>query len=504
VNTIDKRIADSPQDPPITGVLDLAAGSVSEERSGASALQVGRGPLVVRGEYSRRDTNDVAIPSGTLANSAVESESAGASVSFVDRRGFVGVSARTFDTLYGVPGGHEDEGAEEAPVRIDLDQRRVDIRGGYTQPFGAFRAAKLRFGIAEYEHVELEGDEVGTRFGNDGWEGRLELLHKPVGALRGSFGAQVFRRDFDVIGAEAFLPPSRTRTWALFAFEEVGTGSVKGQAGLRYERQTVDARGEAPARRSEGGLSGSAGLVWETKQGFGAALTVARSVKLPNAEELYANGPHIATRAFEIGAPDLRKEQSLGVDLALRQHSGQFRGQLTLFANRFDDYIFDQVTGEEEDGLQVVQFVQKDARFMGGELEGHFDLLEKEPHHLDVELSADLVRAQLTDDHQDLPRIPPIRYGAALHYRSHIWNARIEARGAATQNRVGPFERPTEGYTWLNASVGYRIFAGKALVDLVLRGTNLTDKEARVHTSYLKDLVPLPGRDVRLNARLTF
>jgi iron complex outermembrane receptor protein len=556
VNTLDQRIPDTVSDHLLSGAIDLAVGSVSDEKSGAGALQIGRGPFIVRGDYSKRETEDTSIPglaesaalraeeeehaeeggeehaeeepvSGTLPNSAIESESASVSAALVGRQGFLGISGRGFDTLYGVPGGHghaeegehveegeehleeggeapPEEHAEEGPVRVDLEQRRLDLRAGYTEPFGGFRAAKLRLGVADYQHVELEGDVVGTTFNNDAWEGRLELLHKPLGALSGSFGAQVFRRDFEAIGAEAFVPPTETRSWAVFAFEEVGSGPLRGQFGLRYESQDADALGDAPLSRSFDGLSGSAGLLWNSANGFGVALTLARSVKLPNAEELYSNGPHIATRAFEVGDPDLDKETSLGVDLALRKHSSRFHGELTLFANWFDKYIFDELTGEEEDGLQVVQFVQKDARFIGAELEAHVDLLQSEPHHLDLELSGDLVRAQLTDEDENLPRIPPARYGVALHYHSEHWNARVEGRGALEQDRIAPFELPTGAHTFLNASLGYRFFVGRALLDVVLRGTNLTDEEGRVHSSFLKDQVPLPGRDLRVNIRLTF
>lgn len=561
VNTLDQRIPDTTSDHMVSGVVDLAGGTVSDEKSGAGALQIGRGPFIVRGDYSRRETNDIDIPglaesaalraeeeehaeeggeeeehaeepvSGTLPNSAIDSESASVSAAYVGRRGFLGLSGRGFDTLYGVPGGHGhaeegehveeggeehaegeeehaeeggEEHAEEGPVRIDLEQRRLDLRGGYTLPFGGFRAAKLRFGVGDYQHVELEGDAIGTTFNNNAWEGRIELLHKPLGALSGSFGAQLVSRDFEAIGAEAFVPPTETRSWALFAFEEVGTGSLKGQFGLRYENQDADDVGDSPLNRSFNGVSGSAGFIWNSADGFGVALTLARSVKLPNAEELYANGPHIATQAFEIGNPDMEKETSTGLDLALRKRAGRFSGELTFFGNWFDKYIFDELTGEEEDGLQVVQFVQKDARFVGAEAEAHIDLFESEPHHLDLELSGDLVRARLTDTDEDVPRIPPARYGVGLHYHSEKWNARVEGRGVLKQERLADFELPTEAYTFLNASLGYRFFLGRTLLDLLLRGTNLTDEEGRVHSSFLKDLVPLPGRDVRLNARLTF
>jgi iron complex outermembrane receptor protein len=114
------------------------------------------------------------------------------------------------------------------------------------------------------------------------------------------------------------------------------------------------------------------------------------------------------------------------------------------------------------------------------------------------------VRAELRDTGEPLPRITPSRVGAALHYRGQRWNGRVEVRRTAAQDRVAALERPTDGYTFLNASLGYRFFSGRTVVDLLLRGTNLTDAEGRNHVSFLKDLVPLPGRDVRLGVRVAF
>jgi iron complex outermembrane receptor protein len=299
-------------------------------------------------------------------------------------------------------------------------------------------------------------------------------------------------------------PPTETLSWALFAFEEVGTGPIRGQLGLRYESQKVDALNEVPESRSFDGLSGSVGAVWSSSHGFVAGLTLARSVKLPNAEELYSNGPHIATRAFEIGDADLESESSLGLDLALRQRSDWVNAELTLFANWFDRYIHERLTGEEQDGLRVLRYAQTDARFLGAELEAHVDLLETEPHHLDLELTGDLVQARLTELSEYLPRIPAARVGARLHYHDQTWGARVGVRHSFAQDRPAPFERPTEAYTFVNASLSYRLFFGATVCDVVLRGTNLTDAEGRLHTSLLKDLVPLPGRDIRLSARLTF
>jgi len=159
--------------------------------------------------------------------------------------------------------------------------------------------------------------------------------------------------------------------WAAFTFQEVAHGDWRFQLGGRYENQDTTAEESEITGdirdRSFAGVSGSVGAVWQPGP-WSLGLSLARSTKLPNAEELFSNGPHIATGAFEVGDPNLDEETSLGADLTLRRTAGRFTGELTLFANRFDDYIFEQATGEEEDELTVFQFVQRDAEFRGRSL----------------------------------------------------------------------------------------------------------------------------------------
>jgi iron complex outermembrane receptor protein len=307
------------------------------------------------------------------------------------------------------------------------------------------------------------------------------------------------------VGAEAFLPESSTDSWAAFAFEELRRGDLRWQLGVRWESLDVSAVGRPG--RSFGGGSSSLGLVWLPEGGpYSVALSVARAVKLPNVEELYSDGVHVATRSFQRGNPDLDEETSLGLDLALRRTTGRATGAVTLFATRFDRFIFERITGEEEEGFPVLEFSQGDARFTGAEVEGRIELLVQEDsgRHLDLELSGDWVRAELTDSGDPLPRIPPWRAGAALAYVDGRWSGRLEARHHAEQDRLAPLETITDAYTLVNASVGYRLLLRRQVVDLLLRGRNLTDEEARPHTSFLKDFAPLPGRDVSLSARLTF
>jgi iron complex outermembrane receptor protein len=316
-------------------------------------------------------------------------------------------------------------------------------------------------------------------------------------------GLQMSGRDFEARGEEAFVPPSSSLSFAGFLYEEFQAGNVRYQFGARGEFQKMEQKAEG-FEEDHVGFSVSGGLNWTPSEKVGWALSLARSVKLPSLEELFSDGPHAATFAYEIGDRDLDPESAYTMDATLRLSQGTFRSELTGFANFFDGYIYQDFTGEEEDELPVWQFSQSDARFVGFEAALEFDLIHRGRHHLLVEGWSDYVRAELTGEDQDLPRIPPLRLGTGLRYDGGAIRGDLGLIRAAQQARVSPFEEESEGYTLMNGSIGYRIFTGGLTHDLVLQGRNLTDQEARPHTSFLKELAPLPGREVRLLYRIYF
>jgi iron complex outermembrane receptor protein len=279
---------------------------------------------------------------------------------------------------------------------------------------------------------------------------------------------------------------------------------VRLQLGARYESQDSKTLEGDLIDRSLDGFSASAGLLWPLAADYTLAVSLARSVRLPTANELFANGPHAATRAFEIGDPDLANEEAIGFDVALRSSAGIVSGEVGFFTNWFSEFIFERFTGEVMDGLDVIQFSQADARFTGFEGRADVEVFHREPHHVALELSGDYVRADQTDIDEPLPRIPPLRLGVGVHYQGDPLWGEARVRRVNEQDRLAEFETVTEGYTMLDASIGYRFFAGGLVHDLILRGTNLTDEEGRNHVSFLKDLAPLPGRDVSLAYRLEF
>ena len=348
-------------------------------------------------------------------------------------------------------------------------------------------------------------------------------------------GVQASRSDFSAVGDEVVTPRTLTNNQAIFALESYKLDpALTVQFGARYEHQSIRVGDVDPAlpaypdydvtsgeRRSDRGYSLSTGLVWYPAKDYSVGLSVAYSQRLPVAQELFSNGPHGGTNAYEIGSSDLGREKSLGVDLTVRRRAGFVTGTLGAFVNRFSNFIFEQrdpnryydeasgallpypvPAGDEY--LPIYHFVARDALFYGAEADLTFHLLESDNSHLHFDLTSDYVHAQQTTDDEPLPRIPPLRVGGALRYEQGRWAFGASVRHAFRQDRIPAEETETAGYTLVGADLSYRLPVAKSEWELFLRGNNLTNEEARVSTSFLKDVAPLPGRSVTAGIRVAF
>ncbi|MEM7672364.1 MAG: TonB-dependent receptor [Verrucomicrobiota bacterium] len=477
-------------------------------------------------EEHHDDEHDEEESFGVLENSFLETETYSIGGTwFFDNSSYFGVSISQYDSLYGVPGhshahehdeeehhdedeheGEEEHGEEEEEsVAIDLERTRLDFELTFGDLGEWIKALRLRAAYTDYGHIELEGDEIGTVFENETGEIRIEALHDSwLGADEGVLGAQWSITDFSADGEEAFAPPSETETFAVFADERILMDKASFEYGARLEQQDSDAESDAP-EYSEWALSVALGVIYEIDDVNSIAISAQRAQRHPTATELFADGPHLATSQFEVGDPSLDIETAYSLDLSYRIDAPEWKGNLTLFVAEFDDYIFSENTGEEEDELPVYQFLAVDARFWG--LEGEIDRIIEMDHGgvLELGVIGDIVRAENLNDSTDLPRIPPVRLGARLGYSLGGLEFKTLLREAWEQDRIAEFETETDGYTEWNAELSYS-FAFSAGLDwaVFVRGSNLLDEEIRHHTSFLKDLAPLPGRNVTLGARVEF
>ncbi|MCA1748219.1 MAG: TonB-dependent receptor [Sphingomonadales bacterium] len=473
---------------------------------------------------------ELANQRGFVPNTQTETYTLGTGFAFIDEWGSLGASFSYYNTDYGIPArpgaGHahgeeeedhdEDHGEEdhdddhgeegdehgEGPVTIGLAQYRADIRGSLNIASGFFRSIDLRLGYSDYAHTEFEGDEVGTVFEVEGLEARVEAHQRYSDGWSGTIGGQLYVRDFDAVGAEAFVPKNATEQVGMFVLEEYEAGPLGLEFAGRYEHTNVEA-GSIGLSRSFDALSAALGARYEIADGITFGTNLSRAERAPSAEELFANGPHIATQSFEIGNPNFSTESSIGLESYIRGTTGGITFSLAGFVSWFDDFIYDFDTGAEMDGLPVFQYAQRDATWWGFEAEASARIAEAGAFRFNADLVADYVRATI-DGAGPAPRIPPFRLLAGLEAQSNNFDARIEGEYVAEQDRVASFETPTDDFVLVNASVAWRPFGRETPTALFASVNNIFDVTARRHASFTKDFVPMAGRDLRIGARFSF
>ncbi|MHA7859713.1 MAG: TonB-dependent receptor [Henriciella sp.] len=557
VNVIDGLIVDDLPDEPFSADLFSAYNSVNEGTELAGRGQFTAGQLVFTLSGSMRDFDSYDIPDfsesafqraaeeeehddedegeeheeeeevrGTAENSFVETQTLSAGVSWVGENAFLGVAVRQQTAEYGLPGhGHEEEHGEEEEEGeeheeeeenpfIDLEQTRVDVRGGVTINNGFLTDIIGTLAIVDYEHTEFEAPgEAGSVFGNDGVEGRLEFDHTFAG-FEGAFGVQYSDREFSAVGEEAFVTPTDIQNFGVFIYEAQEWDDVIAiEGGLRIDMVEYD--NVEFGSQDFDLFSGSFGAHKHYDGGLWLGGQISYTERAPNESELFAFGPHLATDQFEVGDPTLDKETGVNVEGTLRWAGDNASVGINLFVTEFSDFIYLEpgtavVDGEltdEGDGLPVFRFVQQDASFWGGEIYGDL-VIEEGLLGADWEFngSLDFVEAGL-DDGGNVPFIPPITFNGDVSAEWGAYGLGAAVTIAGDENDPGIGQLPTDGYTTLDlrGEVDLSDFGiGADGTEAFVEARNITDEEVRFTTSVLKDLIPASGQNIRVGVRLAF
>lgn len=518
VNALTERIPTRAFGRAASAEVFSAYGTGSRERNLAGVMQGDAGRLSWHLDAFSVDSRDYDIPGSphTQLNTLSDSYSFSGGGAWISEKLRVGGSLTRFRSDYGIPAPEDPA----TPSGISLEQDHYAFEADVT-PGGAWiDQIRVRGARTEYLHDEsVEGLGVTSTFDNEDIEVRTELAHLPLAGFSGVLGLQY--QDVDLVasgeGGE-LLPPAHTELQGLYLFESRDlTDRLNLELAGRVERTVV--RGIDPdgngRTRTFHPLSASAALLYGLGGEWAVGFTLTTAQRAPDALELFSQGPHDATETFELGIPDADEERALTADLQLRGAHGPVSGQLSLFGTRYRNFTYGRLTGasRDEDGttfgdldsgeLRDLVYTQDDASFVGAELELDWELAEIRDGKLVLELQSDVVRARLSSG--NVPRIPPLRFGAGIAYTADRLSGRVGFQHNAAQNDLADFEDRTSGYTTVDATVRLRIAgSSERPVDLTLTARNLLDERARNHVSFKKDDVLLPGRDVRLGIHARF
>lgn len=496
-----------------------------------------------------------------LENSDYESEAASIGISKVGDWGYFGISYKNAETVYGIPyhgeghEEHEEEEHEDERIFSSTDSEKLDIRGSFNINSGVFSKVDYYFRNSDYsmteQHAESDEaheeehdeDEHGheeegpTLFVNDAFESGLTFDLISGDTYDHKIVLNLVDEDTSIIGSEAFMNPASSDELTLGYFITQDFNLFHVDLGLRWDN--IDTKGSISNMEDhdedhhEGDEEVETTFYDKSKNNYSFAINIGRDLneflsfdfglarveRAPSVVELFMNGPHLATGRYEVGNTDLSSEESTNFDLSLDYFNDGFYGELTLFRNDVDNYIYlmDETEEEHEEeghddhgGLILANYLQQNA-----ELEGYeFQIgrtIELDSGLLDLSFGRDEVEGTFNNG-TIIPRLNPARNIYRLTYEQDDINFKLLLKDVKKQNDIGVGETSTAGYQMLDFKLTKTFDLQywslskdvKSKFQVSLFGRNLLDEVARNHSSFVKSEVPLPGRNYGIRFNLVF
>ncbi len=428
-----------------------------------------------------------------IENSANRTASQTAGGSYVNDKGFFGISFSNYNSLYGTvvdPNG-----------LITLLQQHVDFASSHKLD-GLFDLLSIKNSFSHYTHDERDLNVTASRFNNDGDDLRLETHHQAIMNFGGTLGAEVAISRFAVVGEDKLIPESRTSKYSIFLFEESEAKIFKPSFALRFEQDQIQTNDDAAfglgQKKSFGSSNVAVGFLYQLNSQNSFKTNIGYTERAPTYDELFAQGPHDATKQFEIGDQNLDLEKARSLELVWLFENDVYRFQTSVYVQDFFGFVSLAPTGQIDSASQLpkYQFNPVAARFYGGE----FQARQKISPVYSLELKLDSVTAFDRSTSNSLPRIPPMREMLALLYNGDRYQADLEIVNVHPQNQNAPNESTTGGYALLNAGLNLP----NKKFEVFVRLNNILDTLAHNHTSVIKDVAPLPGRNFSAGLRMDF
>jgi iron complex outermembrane receptor protein len=504
---------------------------------------------------------------GYINNSDYAVEATKFGISKVGDWGYFGFSLDNLQSVYGIPfhgeeheeeghdeHGDEEEEHEEERIFSTTDSESFTIKGLYNLNGNTINSISYTYRDTDYSLTEAHAEEEG----HDDHEEEEHEEHAPTlfsnnateyGAIFDISNDNMTQKvvfnfvdeDSSIVGEEAFMNPANNEEFTLGYYMSKDLEAFKVDFGMRLDQidrtgsVTDEDHGDVDYYSIDDSTNSFAvSLGREITDTVNMSIGYASVERLPSVIELFMNGPHMATGRLETGNPNLQSETSNNFDITFNFESGEYYGYASFYINDVDNYITimdeDEDHDEHEDehhdegehhedededdhadehddhghgNLIHANYVQEDAEFDGYEIE-FGRTMSLASGELTLSFGRDVVNAKFADGH-NVPRINPARNVYSLSYKQNDIVFKLSMKDVDKQNDIGEGETATEAYQMLDTRLTKTFdLSGKSKLKVSLFGRNLLDEVARNHASFVKNEVPLPGRNYGIKFNLTY
>lgn len=511
INVVSNKISTNiPQR--INGTYSLTGETVSTAGASSLSLSVPVKSFVINANVNGRTSLDIHTPQGVIKNSYTNTYSTTLGLSYVQDWGYIGSSLSYYDSNYGIP---PDPAGHPNGVDIDMQKMQYVLKGEYVIDRDFLKVWETDFSINNYNHIEFESNgSIGTEFGLVTTNLRSYVSHGELGVLeKGTMGISAEIEDYAVFGAST--PNSNSYSFGAFIVEERDFNDLHLEAGLRFDFVRNAPKQDDPSSnignitaRDFSALSSSISAIYPLNEQIIVGATVLNSFRAPSLEELYSEGPHLASYSFEIGNPDLDAERGLAKELFLTYNNRFTVVEVAVYHNGFSNYLYAQDTGRRNNrnpDLNDFQFVGVEAQLYGFELSVEQQFIKNILLNGSVSYTVGRQNESTTSTKQvPLPLIPPLSFKSSIKYSLKDFEIGTRVTASSEQNDLGDFETKTDGFVLLDGFASYSIMSGKLLHTFSFNITNVLNTTYYNHLSRIKELNPEAGRNFSLLYRLYF
>ena len=499
---------------------------------------------------------------GYINNSDYAVEATKFGISKVGDWGYFGFSLDSLQSVYGIPfhgdeheeEGHDEDGDDHGDEEEEHEEERIfsttdsesfTIKGLYNVNGNLINSISYNYRDTDYSLVEAHAEEEGhDEHEEEDHEEHAPTLFKTDSSEYGvifdisndnmtqKIALNLVDESSSIVGEEAFMNPAKNEEFTLGYYASKDLEAFKVDFGLRLDQ--IDRTGSV-TDEDHGDVdyysiddttnSFAVSLGRELSDTLDMSIGYASLERLPSVIELFMNGPHLATGRLETGNPNLKSETSNNFDITFNFDNGDYYGVASFYINDVDNYITlmdedddhgdengDDEHGDDDHGdehgdehgnLIHANYVQENAEFDGYEFE-FGRILSLGSGELTLSFGRDVVNAKFSDGHY-VPRINPSRNIYSLAYTQDDLVFRLSMKDVDKQNDFGEGETATDGYQMLDTRLTKSFdMSGKSKLRVSLFGKNLLDEAARNHASFVKNEVPLPGRNYGIKFNLTY
>lgn len=461
------------------------------------------------GEVTQRKTEDLKTPIGTLKNSSIDNINYCLGGSFIKNDFLLGISFRNYSNNYGIPGGFI--GAHPFGVNIEMAKDQFTFKFLKKNLSEKINSLSLDFSRSYYNHKEFEAANIiGAEFAVTDYISSLTLDYKVNNKIKtGTITSGIELRDFNV-GAYVFTPPSKLFNFNFATYNNFQLSkSISLEVSLRYDYNYIKPNPRNPfsnigfiSSRVFNTYSLSGTIIKDLTEHFAAGINLSKTSRVPTIEELYSEGPHLASYSYEIGNPYLESERGIGTELFIQYNYGRFSGMLSFFRNDFSYYIIPRNSGQINYAtlLPIYKTTGIPALLYGLEIKNDIELVPG----MKWKNSFTYTFGKIKETDSPLPMIPPAKGLTGIEYKFSKFIAGINCEYAFSQNRTDQFEQPTAGYVVFNLYNQFLLQTGKFIHNISLSIDNLFNTEYRNHLSRVKSIMPESGFNIRLTYKIFY